>query len=89
MKKALWFALLSSLIFAEGMMDGWNNSDKEAAEKAQKAEQARMCTVYTEKIENYKKTMRDDELAQATLNNYVRLQTKYCEDVQKEQNASE
>ena len=79
MKKVLLLALLSSFIFAEGMMGGWNNSNEEAEAKAQRAEQARLCTVYTKKIEKYKKTMRDDELAQATLNNYVRLQTKYCD----------
>ena len=79
MKKVLLLTLLSSVIFADSMMGGWNNSEEEAAVKAQKAEQARMCTVYTKKIAKYKETMRDDELAQATLNNYVRLQTKYCE----------
>lgn len=79
MNKVLLLALLSSFISAEGMMDGWSNSDEEAKAKAQKAEQARLCTVYIEKIEKYKKNMRDDELAQATLHNYVRLQTKYCD----------
>jgi hypothetical protein len=79
MKKVLLLAVLSSFIFADGMMGGWNNSEDEAAAKAQKEEQVRMCTLYTKKIEKYKETMRDDELAQATLNNYVRLQTKYCD----------
>ena len=79
MKKILLLALLSSFIFADSMMGGWNNSEEDAAAKTQKEEQARMCTLYTKKIAKYKETMRDDELAQATLNNYVRLQTKYCE----------
>ena len=79
MKKILLLTLLSSFIFADSMMGGWNNSEEEAAAKAQKEEQARMCIVYTKKIAKYKETMRDDELAQATLNNYIRLQTKYCE----------
>jgi len=82
MKKVLLLALLSSFILAEGMMGGWNNSDEEAEAKARKAEQARLCTVYTKKIKTYKETMRDDELAQATLNNYVRLQSKYCNQVE-------
>jgi len=66
------FVLVSSLA-----MCGWTQDDKES-EKAAKAEAQRLCKVYTAKVEDYKKTMRDDELAQATLNNYVRLQTKYC-----------
>lgn len=79
MKKVLLLTLLSSFIFADGMMGGWSNSEEAEAAKAQKEEQVRMCTLYTKKIAKYKETMRDDELAQATLNNYVRLQTKYCE----------
>jgi len=77
MKKILFLAILSSFVLGADM-SGWNNSEAEAEAKAQKAEQARMCEVYTEKIKKYKETMRDDELAQATLNNYIRLQTKYC-----------
>lgn len=77
MRKVLFLAMLSSLVVGADM-SGWNNSEEKAAEKAQKEEQARMCTLYTDKIKKYKETMRDDELAQATLNNYIRLQTKYC-----------
>ena len=79
MKRALLFVMLGSFIYAESMMGGWSNSEEEAAAKAQKEEQERLCTLYTKKIAKYKETMRNDELAQATLNNYVRLQTKYCE----------
>ena len=86
MKKVLLLTLWSSLIFADSMMGGWNNSEEEAAVKAQKAEQARMCTVYTKKIAKYKENMRDDDLARATLKNYVRLQTKYCENPKEKDN---
>jgi len=79
MKKILVLAVLCSFISADSMMGGWNNSEAEAEAKAQKEEQARLCTAYTKKIEKYKETMRDDEFAQATLNNYRRLQTKYCD----------
>jgi len=79
MRKVLLLAMLSSFVLGSDM-SGWNNSEDEAAEKAAKAEQSRMCTLYTDKIKKYKETMRDDELAQATLNNYVRLQTKYCQE---------
>ena len=78
MRKVLLLAIMSSFIMGNDM-SGWNNSEDEAAVKAQQEEQARMCTLYTDKIKKYKETMRDDELAQATLNNYVRLQGKYCE----------
>ena len=81
MRKVLLLALLSSFVMGSEM-SGWNNSEDEAAAKAVKAEKSRMCTLYTDKIKKYKETMRDDELAQATLKNYVRLQTKYCEEAQ-------
>jgi len=74
MKKIVFLALVSTFLMAD--MGGWSQETEE--EKAQKVEQERLCKVYTGKVEDYKKTMRDDELAQATLNNYVRLQTKYC-----------
>lgn len=79
MKKIFLITLISSFIFGSSMMDGWNNSDKEATEKAQKAEQVRLCKVYTVKIQKYKTTMRDDDLARATLHNYERLHKKYCQ----------
>ena len=78
MRRIMFLAILSSFLMGTDM-SGWNNSEDEAAAKAQQEEQARLCSVYTDKIKKYKETMRDDELAQATLNNYVRLQTKYCE----------
>jgi len=80
MKKVLLLAIWSSLLFGENMMGGWNSGEDSEEAKAHKVEQARLCTLYTDKIVKYKATMRDDGLAQATLNNYVRLQTKYCEE---------
>ena len=77
MKSILITAILSAMVFGNSM-SGWNSADEKEAAKAEAAEQARMCHVYTDKIAQYKKTMRDDEMAQATLNNYVRLQTKFC-----------
>ena len=77
MKNIFITAILSTVIFGSSM-SGWSSADEEEAAKAEAAEQARMCHVYTDKIAQYKKTMRDDEMAQATLNNYVKLQTKFC-----------
>jgi hypothetical protein len=59
-------------------MGGWS-SEKNTEEEAQKAENARLCKIYTYKIGSYKKTMRGDDLSHATLKNYERLQKKYCE----------
>ncbi|MBA1420800.1 MAG: hypothetical protein FAF03_08105 [Epsilonproteobacteria bacterium] len=73
MKKIILMALVST--FA---MSGFFNEAQVEQEKAQKAEAARLCKIYTEKTEKYKETMRDDELAQATLKNYVRVENKYC-----------
>jgi len=78
MNKIIFLALLGSFLMGDGM-SGWNNAADTEALKVEQAEQARMCALYTKKIKEYKETMRDDGLAQATLNNYVRLQTKYCE----------
>ena len=68
MRKVLCIVCISSFIFADGMMSGWNNNDEEAEAKAQKAEQARLCTVYTKKIEKYKETMRKTFLISIPLN---------------------
>ena len=77
MRSILITVILSTMVFSNSM-SGWNSANEEEAAKAEAAEQARMCQVYTDKIAQYKKTMRHDEMAQATLNNYVRLQTKFC-----------
>ena len=73
MKKIILMALVST--FA---MSGFFNEAQVEQEKAQKAEAARLCKIYTEKTEKYKETMRDDDLAKATLKNYVRVENKYC-----------
>ena len=74
MKKILLLAMVGRFVMAD--MGGWSQETEE--DKTQKAEQERLCQVYTGKVKHYKETMRDDGLAQATLNNYVRLQSKYC-----------
>ena len=73
MKKIVLMALVST--FA---MSGFFNEAQVEQEKAQKAEAARLCKIYTEKTEKYKESMRDDDLAKATLKNYVRVENKYC-----------
>ena len=74
MRKIILIALVST--FA---MSGFFNEAQIEQEKKQKAEAARLCKIYTAKTEKYKETMRDDDLARATLKNYVRVENKYCE----------
>jgi len=76
MKKVILMALVST--FA---MSGFFNDAQIKQEKEQKAEAARLCKIYTTKTEKYKETMRDDDLAKATLKNYVRIENKYCSKV--------
>lgn len=57
-------------------MSGFMQEDE--ADKAQKAEAERLCKIYTEKVKEYRAGMRDDELAQATLDNYIRIRDKNC-----------
>ncbi|HFU77110.1 MAG TPA: hypothetical protein ENL00_04870 [Nitratifractor sp.] len=73
MKKLIILALVST--FA---MSGFFNDAQIKQEKEQKAEAARLCKIYTAKTEKYKETMRNDDLAKATLKNYVRVENKYC-----------
>lgn len=44
----------------------------------EQAENKRMCTICKKKVTQYKKDMRDDDLAIATLKNYERRLDKYC-----------
>ena len=63
-------------------MSGFFNESQLEQDKAQKAEVSRLCKIYTKKTEKYKETMRSDDLAKATLANYVRVEHKYCEKIQ-------
>lgn len=73
MKKLILLAVVST--FA---MSGFFNESQIEQEKVQKDEAARLCKIYTEKTQKYKENMRNDELAEATLKNYVRVENKYC-----------
>jgi hypothetical protein len=73
MKQFIIFILIST--FA---LSGFFNESKIEEEKEKQAEAQRLCKIYKEKTEKYKENMRDDELAQATLANYIRVEKKYC-----------
>ncbi len=52
-----------------------NDTERKVAESN---ENARLCKMFTEKVENYKSTMRNDELAEATLESYKQRMSTYC-----------
>ena len=71
MKKLIVLALMST--FA---MSGFTN---EAELKAVESnENARLCKMFTEKVENYESIMRNDELAAATLESYKKRMSTFC-----------
>ena len=71
MKKLIVLALMST--FA---MSGFTN---EAELKAVESnENTRLCKMFTEKVENYESTMRNDELAAATLESYKKRMSTFC-----------
>lgn len=67
----MMLALVSTFAMSGFMEEG-------ETDKAQKAEAERLCKIYTEKVKEYRESMRDDKLAQATLDNYIRIRDKNC-----------
>ena len=45
---------------------------------ASRKENARLCNIFTKKVERYESTMRDDSLAKATLVSYKQRKSAYC-----------
>ncbi len=71
MKKLILLALIST--FA---MSGFiNDTERKAAESN---ENARLCKMFTEKVEDYESNMRNDELAAATLESYKQRMSNFC-----------
>jgi len=75
MKKLIVFVIVSTFAVSGFFNDA---ESKLQDEKEKKAEAQRLCKIYTEKVKKYKETMRDDELAQVTLENYIKIEKKYC-----------
>jgi len=72
MKKLILLALMST--FA---MSGFFTNEAEV-KAAESNENARLCQMFTEKAEDYEATMRNDELAAATLESYKQRMSTYC-----------
>lgn len=71
MKKIIFIAFLSSY----AMSAFTNQAELKAVESN---ENARLCKMFTEKVENYQSTMRNDELAAATLESYKKRMSTFC-----------
>lgn len=74
MKQILLVAFLSSYTFS-GFYD---STDEAEANKAAYTENERLCKIFTKKVEDYKSSMRKDELAMSTLASYEQRADIYC-----------
>jgi len=73
MKKLVLFGLLLTLTASADFF----KTEEKMLQEAQ-AEKARLCQLFTKKAINYKKDMRDDELARITLESYNKRKNIYC-----------
>jgi hypothetical protein len=69
--------LIMNLLLASVLMAGFFN-DEQQGEKAEMLENERLCKLFTKKVEDYKKTMRDDILAKTTLASYKHRASLFC-----------
>ena len=69
------FLLLSMVLVLNA--DFFNDQNDEKI-KEQKAENDRLCKLFTQKVINYKKTMRDDDYARVTLQSYEQRADMFC-----------
>ena len=72
MKRVMTIVLLSTVALSSLLMA----QDKNEAKKVQESQ--RLCKVFTSKVVKYKATMRNDELARATLKSYEKRAEHYC-----------
>jgi hypothetical protein len=72
MKKFILLALISTL----AMSDFFTNEAE--MKTAESNENARLCEMFRAKVEDYQATMRNDELAAATLESYKQRMSTFC-----------
>ncbi len=53
-------------------------NDNGAKEQAKRLENERLCKLFTQKAETYKKNMRNDDLARTTLFSYQERAKRFC-----------
>ncbi len=68
------------LLLATIASAGFFNENGEQ-ERAQRLENERLCKLFTQKAEAYKKNMRDDDLARTTLYSYQERAKRFCDRV--------
>jgi len=66
------------LILMSSIHAGFFNENKAENEIVKNNENARLCKVFTQKANEYKKTIRKDKLAQKTLESYENRAKTYC-----------
>ena len=74
--------LFLTFLTASSLFAGFFAESNETAQK-ENSENERLCKLFSQKAENYRKTMRDDELAKATLASYEHRAERYCSRVKK------
>jgi hypothetical protein len=72
MKQLLFFIAISTLVFS-----GFYNGDAEK-NKAEYAENERLCKIFTAKVEKYESDIREDALAKASLASYKHRADMFC-----------
>ncbi|RLA66794.1 MAG: hypothetical protein DRQ78_03530 [Epsilonproteobacteria bacterium] len=72
MKKLILMIALNTFVFS-----GFFNEDA-AKNKAEYIENERLCKIFTQKVEKYKDTLRDDVLAAASLASYEYRAKLFC-----------
>ncbi|MEY3090240.1 MAG: hypothetical protein RL113_556 [Pseudomonadota bacterium] len=68
--------ILLTLIGTYAMSGFTNEAEIKAVEEAN--ENARLCKLFTEKVKTYESTMREDALAEATLDSYKIRAARFC-----------
>lgn len=71
-------AFLAILLIVSTMQAGFFKEDESEKSIKAKQENQRLCKLFTDKAETYKKRMREDELAQKTLESYEKRANIYC-----------
>jgi hypothetical protein len=71
-------AILTVLILMSSMNAGFFNENETEKDIEVKKENERLCTLFTNKAKEYKTNMRQDELAQKTLESYEKRANIYC-----------
>lgn len=71
-------ALFAVLLLVSSMQAGFFKAEESQESMKAAKENERLCQLFTEKAETYKKTMREDDLAKKTLESYEKRASIYC-----------